>query len=127
VSCAVRYADLDPNQHVNHARFIGYVEECRLAMRRHLDALFGVDAMWPVGGLAIRYLAALNYPGSVDVETAPIAVGRSSFTLGYGVYADGRCAAVAESQTICVDLQSQRSRPMPQALKAHLESLLETA
>ena len=37
VTVEIRYADLDPNEHVNHARYLIYLEEARLAYRRLLD------------------------------------------------------------------------------------------
>ncbi len=44
VETAIRYSDLDPNEHVNHARYLIYLEEARLAFRRHLDRELGLPA-----------------------------------------------------------------------------------
>ena len=33
IGTEIRYADLDPNDHVNHARYLIYLEEARLAFR----------------------------------------------------------------------------------------------
>jgi len=113
----IRYADLDPNRHVNHAKFLAYVEESRLALRRHLnDTLALPDTLgWAVGALSIQYLRQLLYPGSVRVECQPIAVGRTSFTLGYGLFSGADCAALASSRSVCLDADG-RSTPLPARL-----------
>ena len=70
VPVEIRYADLDPNEHVNHARYLIYLEEARLAFRRHLDRLFGLPASvtWPIAELTIRYRRSASYPGQLTVD-----------------------------------------------------------
>lgn len=117
VSTTIRYEDLDPNRHVNHARYLAYLEECRLALRRHLNAELALpEALgWAVGALSIQYRRALLYPSTVRVETAPIAVGRTSFSLGYGMFDHDGCAAVASTRSVCLD-ESGRPTPLPARL-----------
>src|ERR1700735_3451331 len=96
IESEIRYADLDPNEHVNHARYLIYLEEARLAFRRLLDRELGLPetVTWPIAELTIRYLRSATYPGSWRVELAPIHVGRTSFTLGYGIFDRDGCLAV---------------------------------
>jgi acyl-CoA thioester hydrolase len=105
VACEIRYSDLDPNEHVNHARYLIYLEEARLAFRRQLDRELGLPehVTWPIAELTIRYLRSATYPGTLVVELAPIHVGRTAFTLGYGVYDRDGCVAVALNRSVCVD------------------------
>ena len=42
IETEIRYFDLDPNEHINHARYLIYLEEARLAFRRSLDRDFGL-------------------------------------------------------------------------------------
>ena len=121
VETAIRYDDLDPNRHVNHARYLTYLEECRLALRRCLnDHLQLPETLgWAVGALSIQYRRALLYPATIRTETAPIAVGRTSFTLAYGIYNDGTAAAVASTRSVCLD-ETGRPTPLPDALKLWL-------
>src|SRR3984885_10307477 len=83
IDTEIRYSDLDPNEHVNHARYLIYLEEARLAFRRLLDQEPGLpeQVTWPIAELTIRYVRSATYPGSVAVELAPIHVGRTSFNL----------------------------------------------
>ncbi len=119
VQATIRYEDLDPNRHVNHAKYLTYLEECRLALRRHLNDVLKLPETlgWAVGALSIQYRRALLYPSQVSVETAPIQVGRTSFTLGYGIYdGTGPVNAVASTRSVCLNKEG-RPTPLPDALK----------
>jgi len=126
VPVQVRYEDLDPNRHVNHARYLGYLEECRLALRRHLNDLLGLPESlgWAVGALSIQYRRAIVYPANIRVETAPIQVGRTSFTLGYGIYDGTAHCALASTRSVCLD-ENGRPTPLPDSLADWLRSRLE--
>ena len=121
VETAVRYDDLDPNRHVNHARYLTYLEECRLALRRYLNEHLQLPETlgWAVGALSIQYRRAVLYPAIVRTDTAPIAVGRTSFTLGYGIFTGYIMVAVASTRSVCLD-ETGRPTPLPDALKQWL-------
>jgi acyl-CoA thioester hydrolase len=122
IDVGIRYSDLDPNEHVNHARYLIYLEEARLAFRRHLAREFGLPdgVTWPIAELTIRYLRSASYPGSLTVELAPIHVGRTSFTLGYGIFDQSGCVAVASNRSVCVDRSSGEKVALPEGVAAHL-------
>jgi acyl-CoA thioester hydrolase len=125
VETAIRYSDLDPNEHVNHARYLIYLEEARLAFRRHLDRELGLPAhlTWPIAELTIRYLRSATYPGAIVVELAPLHVGRTAFTLGYGVFDRDGCVAVALNRSVCVDRSTGQKMPLADALAARLREI----
>ena len=125
VHCPIHYDDLDPNRHVNHARYLGYLEECRLALRRQLntDLALPESLGWAVGALSIQYRRALLYPAIARVEAQPISVGRTSFSLGYGVFDDQGCAAVASTRSVCLD-ETGRPTPLPVPLAEWLRARL---
>jgi acyl-CoA thioester hydrolase len=125
VEIEIRYSDLDPNEHVNHARYLIYLEEARLAFRRLLNDEHGLpeDVTWPIAELTIRYLRSATYPGSVTVELAPIHVGRTSFTLGYGVFDRDGCVAIAMNRSVCVDRTTGGKVAIPAAVAARLRLL----
>ena len=126
VASEIRYSDLDPNEHVNHARYLIYMEEARLAFRRHLDAEFALpaDVTWPVAELTIRYRRSASYPGVATVELAPIHVGRTSFTLGYGVFDRDGCVAVAMNRSVCVNRATGTPVPIPGPVAARLREMM---
>lgn len=119
---AVRYEDLDINGHVNHARYLAYIEECRLALRRHLNTALSLseDLGWVIGAITIRYHRSVLYPATVRVETRPIQIGRTSFTLGYGLYDGEHCAVTASSRSVCLDRRTGQPVPLPDALAQDL-------
>jgi len=125
---AVRYDDLDVNQHVNHARYLTYIEECRLALRRHLNAALGLPNSlgWAIGAMSIRYHRSVLYPATLRVETQPIHVGTTSFSLGYGLFDGGACAVTASSRSVCLDQANGRPVALPDALAAYLRQRLPT-
>lgn len=126
VATEIRYADLDPNDHVNHARYLIYLEEARLAFRRLLDRELGLPASvtWPIAELTIRYRRSAAYPGVLTVELAPIHVGRTSFSLGYGVFDGDGCVAVAMNRSVCVDKTVGKPMPIADNVAARLRSML---
>lgn len=126
LTTSVRYSDLDPNGHVNHANYLPYLEECRIAFRNTLVADFAevTGVSWPIAEITVRYRKSLTYPGDVIVEVAPLAVGRTSLTLGYGLFADGQVAAMAMTRSVCVDRTTGRPTPMSDVLAAHLKTLI---
>jgi acyl-CoA thioester hydrolase len=125
IDTEIRYSDLDPNEHVNHARYLIYLEEARLAFRRRLDQELGLPATvtWPIAELTIRYLRSATYPGKLTVELAPIHVGRTSFTLGYGIFDRSGCVAVALNRSVCVDRATGQKAALPEAVTARLLQL----
>lgn len=123
ITAPVRYADLDPNDHVNHANYLAYLEECRLAFRRDVERAsggFGGSYAWPIAELTIRYLKSLPYPGEVTIELAPLHVGRTSFTLGYGIHGANGCVAIAMTRSVCLDTTTGKPAPLPAALADRL-------
>jgi len=49
-------------------------------------------------------------------------IGRSSYTLGQGLFEDERCVATAEVVTVRLDPETGRAAPLSEALRAALES-----
>jgi acyl-CoA thioester hydrolase len=125
IETAIRYSDLDPNEHVNHARYLIYLEEARLAFRRQLARDHGLPdgVSWPIAELTIRYLRSASYPGTLTVELAPIHVGRTSFTLGYGIFDCTGCVAIASNRSVCVDRSSGEKLALPEAVAIRLQEL----
>ena len=125
IETEIRYSDLDPNEHVNHARYLSYLEEARLAFRRLLDRVLGLPetVTWPIAELTIRYLRSASYPGTLTVELAPIHVGRTSFTLGYGIFDHAGCVVVALNRSVCVDRTSGEKLALSETIAAHLRVL----
>jgi acyl-CoA thioester hydrolase len=117
----VRFADLDPQGHVNQAVFATYFETGRVAMFRNRDLGIGAPGMtFVMVRQEIDYLKELRWPGTVEIGTAIAAFGRSSFTVTQVVFSDGACAAAGRSTMVCIDLTTRRPRPLPEEQVARL-------
>ncbi|MFT4933320.1 MAG: acyl-CoA thioester hydrolase [Natronomonas sp.] len=109
----VRYRDLDPEGHVNHAVYVSYLE---LARVRYLRELLGAgieDLEAVVAHLEIDYRRPITIEESATVALRVTDLGRSSVTMAYEVRADGDVIATAETVMVRVD-EDGNATPMPE-------------
>ncbi len=123
-SADIRYSDLDRQGHVNNAVFATFSEVGRVAfMYDPARPLVSEGRSFVIARLQIDFRAELFWPGSVDIGTGVVRVGRSSFTLAQGIFNDGRLAATAEATIVMVDKKTRRSTPLPPQTVDILHSL----
>ena len=117
----IRYADLDPNGHVNNAVFSTYLETGRVAMFRGRDLGIGVpDATFILVRAEIDFLGELRWPGAVEIGTAVAQFGRSSFVVVQAIFCGEICAAAARQTMVMIDKTTRRPRPLPEDAVARL-------
>jgi acyl-CoA thioester hydrolase len=124
-SDTLRYGDTDRQGHVNNAVFATFCESGRVSFLydEALD-LRGPAANFVIARLELDYRAELFYPGTVDIGTRVLAIGRSSFRLGQGVFSGDTCAATAECIMVLVDDATRKSQPLTPQLRSWLEARL---
>jgi len=117
----VRYADLDPQGHVNNAVFATYFETGRVAMFRLPDLSIGVaDATFVLVRSETDFLKELHWPGTVEIGSAVADFGRSSFTVVQVVFRDRVAIAAGRAIMVCIDQQTRRARPVPEEIVTRL-------
>ena len=79
---------------------------------------------WVIAALAIQYIKPLLYPAPVEVGVGLIGTGRTSFRLGYGLFAGQSCAAVAETRSVYVDKATGKSVLLPEDFAARISTLI---
>jgi acyl-CoA thioester hydrolase len=122
VTDIIRYADLDPQGHVNNAVFSTYLETGRVAMFRNRDLGIGVEnATVVLVRQEIDFLRELRWPGEVMVGTALATLGRTSFTMAQVIFAGEHCAAVGRATMVMLDATTRKPRPLPPEAIARLE------
>ena len=90
-STDIRFADLDRQGHVNNAVFATFSEVGRVAFMYDPERpLVSEGRSFVIARLLIDFRAELFWPGTVDIGTGVVRVGRSSFTLAQGLFNDGR-------------------------------------
>jgi acyl-CoA thioester hydrolase len=116
-SIEVRYGDLDPQGHVNNARYLTYLEQARVGYIRHLG-------LWPGGSfltlgviladIQLSFRKPIIFDDKVRVGLAVTKLGNKSFDMEYQVedylgktlFATGRSVQVAydydTNQTITI-------------------------
>lgn len=129
ITDVIRYNDLDPNGHVNNVAVCTFFEDGRVMFRdRHFkDQVGNVLTGFVLARYLIEYHRPLAFPGSVDVGTTIIRIGRSSYTFGQAVFREEECVATSEVVQVRVDPETGRPIPLSDEFKALLEAVSSTA
>ena len=98
----VRFSDTDLVGHVNNVAIAAYVESGRVAYAGSLLAAAEQRTGLTLRRVEIDYRSELHYPARLDVGSCLLAIGRTSLTVGTGVFTDGRCAATARAVLVAV-------------------------
>ncbi len=124
----LRYADTDRLGHVNNAVFSTFLETGRV------DLLYGKygeladdGCDFVIARMELDFLQEINWPGSVDIGSRVLKVGRSSFTLEQGVFQDGGRAARANTVIVQMNRQTRKSHPLSVEASEKLAMLVSPA
>jgi acyl-CoA thioester hydrolase len=118
----VRFADLDPNQHVNNAVYATYFETGRVTLMK--DRSFGLmpeGLAWIMVRLDIHFRAELKWPGTIEMGLGVSKFGRTSVTFDQVVFSEGRCVASSQSVSVLIDEISRRPVPLTDEIKRNFE------
>ena len=121
----VRFADLDPNQHVNNAVYASYFETGRVTLVK--DRSFGLmppGLGWVLVRLDIHFRAELHWPGTIALGLGVSRLGRTSVSFEQVVFSEGRCMASAQATTVLVDDSTRKPTPLTTELIANLHPWL---
>ena len=121
----VRFADLDPNQHVNNAVYATYFETGRVTLVK--DRNFGLmppGLGWMLVRLDIHFRAELHWPGTIELGLGVAKLGRTSATFDQAVFSEGRCVASAQAVTVLVDEATRKSTPLTEEIIANFQRWL---
>ena len=114
----IRYADLDPQWHVNNARTLVFIEQGRFTYLRHLNLWDGVDFFnlgLIVADVHIAYQAPILMEQNIRVGVRVSRIGNKSLIFEYLVEdADtGQSLATAETVMVAYDYYAHASIPVP--------------
>src|SRR6201996_3163357 len=100
----VRFADLDPNGHVNNAVYATYFETGRVTlMKDRSQGLMPPGLAWIMVRLDIHFRAELHWPGAIEMGLGVAKFGRTSVTFDQVVFSQDRCVASAQAVTVLID------------------------
>jgi acyl-CoA thioester hydrolase len=115
----VRFADLDPNHHVNNAVYATYFETGRVTlMKDRSSGLMPPGLGWIMVRLDIHFRAELRWPGTIETGLGVSKFGRTSVTFDQVVFSEGKCVASARSVTVLIDENTRKPTPLtPQIVR----------
>jgi acyl-CoA thioester hydrolase len=123
---SVRYGDLDPQWHVNNARFLTFVEQARLAYLTESGVFDGksfTDLPLIVADIHCRYLASINPGVTVIVSIGVTSIGNKSLVMGSLITSEDGKVVHAEMETVMVayDYRTKKAVPVSDGLRATFE------
>ncbi len=117
----VRYGDLDPQGHVNNAKYLTYFEQARVYYLIHLG-LFGKDQSFMEIGLIvadihIAYHAPTHYGDEIKTGVRTRKIGGKSIVVEQVVVdaKTGKEMANGEVIMVAYDYQTKKTIPVPEA------------
>jgi acyl-CoA thioester hydrolase len=124
----LRYADMDPNGHINNATFSVLCESGRVHFfRTRLHPTLPPGAFFVIVRLGIEFRAEMHYPGRVRTGTWLRKLGRTSMTLAQVITSDGKLVATADGVVVMMERATRRPLPYADATRQVLESLLRAS
>lgn len=120
---STRYADIDPNQHINNVALAAMFEDARVRFNHGAGftaAMAGHRAM--VASLGIEYLAEGYFPAPVEAFVAVEALGRTSWTMVQLLVQGEVLIGFARSTLVCI--RDDRPAPLPAEMRASLSNWL---
>jgi acyl-CoA thioester hydrolase len=121
----IRWGDMDAMGHVNNTVYFRYMEQARI---RWFDRLVPEEDAWRSTGIVIanascNYRRAITYPGTVEVRLFVGAPGGASVPTTYELRVDDDPEPYADGAAVVVfiDMKTQKSRRIPEGIRARLE------
>ncbi len=124
----IRYADLDPQGHVNNAVFSTFFETGRVTLFRDPSrALLVPGCNFVLARSEIDFLRELRWPGTIEVGTKVASIGRSSYVVAQAIFSGEACAATGLATIVLIDEATRRSHPLPDYAVATLKQYMTPA
>jgi len=114
----VRYSDLDAQWHVNHTRFLTYIEQARLEYLQHLGLFDGksfLDLRVIIADIHVSYIKPIVLGQNVRVGTRTAKIGNKSIMFEYILEDEdsGKMLAKGEVITVAYNFRNQETVPVP--------------
>ena len=119
VPITVQYGDIDAQWHVNHTRFIAYMEHARFEYYKTLGLFDGksfLDLRGIIADVHVSYLGPIVLGQEIRVGTRTARIGNKSITFEYVIedVETGAILAKAEIVVVAYDYRTQKTIPVPE-------------
>jgi acyl-CoA thioester hydrolase len=114
----VRYGDLDPQGHLNNAKFVTYLEQARVQYMRGLGLWHGgsfLEIGIILADLRLSYKAPVEFGAAVQVGVRISRLGRKSLEMAYIINdaETGQEYATGTTIQVAYDYHTRQSIPIP--------------
>jgi len=115
----VRYGDLDPQRHLNNAKYLTFFEQARVQYMIHLGLYTQDQSFMKIGVIVsdahIAFLAPIHFGDDVKVGVQTSKLGNKSITIEQNIVnnASGQEMAKGEVVTVTFDYQSKKTISIP--------------
>lgn len=123
----VRWSELDPYQHVNHAVYLTYLEAARIEALAELG--FGMERLLEherqivVTEIQLKFLRSAVAGDVLDIATSVLKIGRASTTWSQAISVGGENYVTAVLTGAITDLEG-RPRRLPDGFALALEPVI---
>lgn len=123
----MRYAEIDGQGVVFNAHWLTYFDD---SCTRFMESLGFGPELWTVEFDVMLVRAVVEWQGSarfdewIDIDVAPVRLGKKSFDVHYGATVDGRPACEATITYVAVTPGENTSVAIPEKVRAALEARL---
>jgi acyl-CoA thioester hydrolase len=119
-SIPIRWGDMDAQGHVNNTVYFRYMEQARIEWLERVAERVGKGA--GLGSVIVNasctFIEPMEHPGTVDVRMFIGTPGHSSFETQYELWVGARKHAEGAAKIVWIDRDTQRSTPLPEAVRA---------
>lgn len=116
-----RFADVDPNQHLNNVALAVMMEDARVRFNQAIGLKVKIgERRAMVASVGMEYLAQGHFPDPVEAYCAIERVGRSSWSIAQLLVQNGILIAFARS--VIVAISDDRPAPVAEGTRTALEA-----
>lgn len=114
----IRYGDLDPQGHVNNAKYLTYMEQARIQYIKHLG-LWKSNSFIDVGiilaEVRVTYRLPIQFGTAIQVGVRVTRLGNKSMDMEYSLQDIATAQEMANGSSVLVayDYRSQQTIPIP--------------
>jgi acyl-CoA thioester hydrolase len=124
---SIRYADLDPQGHVNNATYLTYCEEARIAYIQNLGLWDGksfLDVGIILAESRVTYRAPILLSQRIQVGVKVSRIGNKSLEMSYQIEDrdDGQTLAQASTVLVSYDYRREQTIPVPDAWRRAIQN-----
>jgi acyl-CoA thioester hydrolase len=121
-----RFADMDPQWHLNNVRIAEFYQEGRVSFNHALRAEIGFERERGTRTLVARqtidYLGEVKWPGPITIGVGISRVGGASFTMALGMFQNEKCVGISDA--ILVHADAKGPTRLPDVWRAALSTKL---